>query len=1001
MTKRTVSAYLIVIALLPSIVVGQGYAPSVAAEKMTTEEGLGVSLFASEPEIRQPILVKCDDRGRVWTIQYLQYPNPAGLKRVKVDRWSRTVYDRVPEPPPRGPKGADKITICEDTDNDGRADHFKDFVTGLNLCTGLAFGHGGVFVLQVPYLLFYSDLDRNDVPDGDPKVCLEGFGMEDAQALANHLTWGPDGWLYGVNGSTTTCRIRGIEFQQGCWRYHPGNDEFELFCEGGQNTFGLTFDAEGELFYSTNGGPFVHAAQGGLFYKTFGKHGPLHHPYAYHHFPPLVVDKVPGGPPTGGTIYLANGLLPRLQGAFIAGNFLGHTVSWWNIRPKGATVEAAYGGVLLDAHDTWFGATDLAVGSRGELYISDFHDARTAHPDPDANWDRSNGRIYAIRSTAEQAEPAWTSIAEKSSDELLDLLKDENSVRVEQARMELVHRGDSSVIPRLMELARQEANTRFALEGLWTLHGMQAVSDSLTVELLKHPAPAIRRWTIRLTGDLKRVSPLVERELRNVASREVDPTVRCQLAASTRRWPAEVAIPLITDLLEDPREEEERTDWMIWWGIESKTMSHRPEVLAAFTRDRWSKSSYDRHRLRLIRRYASEGTRTGYDASAVLLRDASGSQLPHAYAAIAHGLRERNSSPEPITQGELFTQQASVERDERQQSTTTLEPVAGELNDWIASHLKANPDNVWLVESSLRAGIPESESILMAQLNRYREPASEWLRLVPLLGTDERRDYLLDRLERAEERTQVEVIRLLSHENDSEVGHRLLAKLEGDSATPTLKREIRHALLGRFAWAELLLQSVDRGEIQAASIPLDELRFVAAQGNPELDRLVRKHWGNVGSGTPEEKLAVMRRFSNDLRAGAGDFDRGRALFGKHCGTCHKMKGEGAGIAPDLTTANRNDRAALLANIVDPSAVIRREFLRYVIETENGQIVAGLLADQDPASVTIVDERNQRTRIAREEIATMTESNTSLMPERILENLSPQELRDLFTFLERP
>ena len=100
-------------------------------------------------------------------------------------------------------------------------------------------------MLNPPYLLFYPDANRDDVPDGDPQVLLTGFGMEDAQAMSNHLTWGPDGWLYGVNGSTTTCRIRGIEFQQGVWRYHPITHEFELFCEGGSNCYGVTFDANG------------------------------------------------------------------------------------------------------------------------------------------------------------------------------------------------------------------------------------------------------------------------------------------------------------------------------------------------------------------------------------------------------------------------------------------------------------------------------------------------------------------------------------------------------------------------------------------------------------------------------------------------------------------------------------------------------------------------------------------------------------------------------------
>ncbi|MGE0761194.1 MAG: hypothetical protein AB7O38_29550, partial [Pirellulaceae bacterium] len=182
----------------------QGFPPDEAVRRMGVPEGLAVRLFAAEPMVRQPILVKCDERGRLWVIQYLQYPNPAGLQRVRVDRYSRTVYDRIPEPPPRGPRGEDRITILEDADGDGRADAAKDFVTGLNLATGLAFGHGGVYVLQVPYLLFYPDRDRNDVPDGDPEVLLTGFGMEDAQSFANHLTRGPDGWLYGVNGSTTT-----------------------------------------------------------------------------------------------------------------------------------------------------------------------------------------------------------------------------------------------------------------------------------------------------------------------------------------------------------------------------------------------------------------------------------------------------------------------------------------------------------------------------------------------------------------------------------------------------------------------------------------------------------------------------------------------------------------------------------------------------------------------------------------------------------------------------
>ncbi|HEV3120934.1 MAG TPA: PVC-type heme-binding CxxCH protein, partial [Isosphaeraceae bacterium] len=252
------------VACLQAKALAQGNPPAEAAERMTVAEGLAVRLVASEPLVRQPVAIEFDDRGRLWVIQYLQYPNPSGLRRVYVDRYSRTVYDRKPEPPPRGPQGADRITILEDRDGDGVMDSSHDFVSDLNLASGLAFGYGGVFVIQAPYLLFYPDRNRDDVPDSAPEVLLSGFGIEDAHSVANSLTWGPDGWLYGLQGSTVTAHIRGIVFQQGVWRYHPLSRQFELFSEGGGNMWGLDFDRHGNLFACTNVGGYVmlHALQG-------------------------------------------------------------------------------------------------------------------------------------------------------------------------------------------------------------------------------------------------------------------------------------------------------------------------------------------------------------------------------------------------------------------------------------------------------------------------------------------------------------------------------------------------------------------------------------------------------------------------------------------------------------------------------------------------------------------------------------------------------------------
>src|SRR5438094_5976263 len=107
-------------ALVAATALAQGFSPEEALKRMQVPHGFQVKLVASEPMIRQPVTMSFDDRGRLWVVQYIQYPNPAGLKPVKVDQYLRTVYDRVPEPPPRGPKGADRITILSDPDANGR-----------------------------------------------------------------------------------------------------------------------------------------------------------------------------------------------------------------------------------------------------------------------------------------------------------------------------------------------------------------------------------------------------------------------------------------------------------------------------------------------------------------------------------------------------------------------------------------------------------------------------------------------------------------------------------------------------------------------------------------------------------------------------------------------------------------------------------------------------------------------------------------------------------------
>jgi putative membrane-bound dehydrogenase-like protein len=988
--------------LAPSTVYSQGLSADQAVQRMNLAGGFEASLVASEPLVRQPVAIEFDDRGRLWVIQYLQYPNPEGLKRVQVDRYSRTKYDRVPEPPPLGPRGADRITILEDTDGDGRMDRGRDFVQGLNLTTGIAFGHGGVFVLNVPYLLFYPDRNRDDIPDSAPEVLLTGFGMEDAHSVANSLTWGPDGWLYGCQGSTVTANIRGIEFQQGVWRYHPATRVFELFCEGGGNSWGLDFDRIGRLLYSTNfgGHTLLHGVQGGYYVKSFGKHGALHNPHAYGYFEHAPHRHFRGGHVTvGGVVYQADAFPSDFRGKYIAGDLLGHGVYWHSVESRGSTVQTAHGGELLLANDPWFAPTDVTVGPDGAVYVTDWHDARTAHPDPDAEWDRTNGRIYRI---APHGRPR-AAVIDFSTVEprvLVELHAHANQWYVRRARQELARRYASPVNdPMLQAEAKRLANlfrdtaanaddeTR-CLEALWSLHVLGGFDEATATRLLTSRQAAVRAWTIRLLGDHGRLSPELAHRLDEFAEHEPEVTVRQQIACSAARFPAHQALPMINAHINRDIESDLSDPFLPllwWWAVEKHSVSGREEVMKRFVRPTLWKSRLGRDVLlpKLVRRYAAEGSIAGLDAVVRLLRAAPGPEARASlWPAVLLGWREQ-------ARGQGATEFRS--------SATRHELATIVLEAW-----QAAPIDDTLLALGIELGLETPKQAAIKQAFQTQTNVNRRVALLDLLAKvvdPAFRDRCLELVESSQpEPVRSAALRSIARSDEPRLGERMVA-LHQRETSATFRSQLRDTLLARSTWAMTWLQAVDRQAIPASATPLEQIRRVALLGDPQLDALVFKHWGKLDGATREEKLAEVRRLNNDLRAGAGDSEQGKELFKKHCASCHALFGEGAKVGPDLTTANRQDRDFLLVSLVDPSSVIRKEYVSLVIETTNGQTWTGLPIARDDAAVTLVDSRAERRVIPMAEIDDMHESPLSLMPDNLYLQFKPQQLRDLFAYLQ--
>ena len=988
----------------------QGYSLDEAVRHMKVADGLVVEAVAGEPMVRQPVAIAFDDRGRLWVIQYLQYPNPAGLRRVRVDRYSRTQYDRLPLPPPRGPRGADRITILEDRDGDGRMDQHRDFVSGLNLASGLAFGHGGVFVINVPYLLFYPDADRNDVPDGDPQVLLTGFGMQDAHSVANSLTWGPDGWLYGCQGSTVTSNIRGIEFQQGVWRYHPTSKQFELFCEGGGNSWGLDFDRQGNLLYSTNFGGFVmlHGVPGAYLWKSFGKHGALHNPYAFGYFDHVPHQGFHGGHVTvGGSFYQATAIPETYRQAYIGADLLGHAVHWHTVQPRGATFASRQAGTLLQANDTWFAPSDLTVGPDGAIYVADWHDSRTAHPDPDASWDRSNGRIYRIRGKRDRSR--HQDLNQETTPRLIARLTDDNAWYARRAQRILSERRDPQALPDLRRMALQTDDPHRALRGLWALHGCGGLDDTSAAALLAHPAPHVRSWTVRLLGDRRQLTSALADSLRKLATSDPSIRVRCELACAARRLKPADALPILRQLANRTADvKDPYLPLLSWWAIEQHAMTAHKEILEWLAnRQAWQTPLLEKFILeRLIRRYAAAGNRDGLEACTRLLAAAPDAKTERRLlAAIDLGLAQAGPTPGGVPLGSLFQQFAVAKSRKRDLPDQTpqpgVPPAATSLGKVIARRWKTQPSDSLLLRLAMRLQIAgaQQQAIALA-LDPNQPPATRRsaLQLLSQLGATDCVKPLLKLVQTPQPSgVQLAAATALEAFDVPSIPQTLIRVYPQLSAE--IQARVRNVLFGRKAWALRFLQEIDSGRFSAKPVALDELRRIALHDDQRLNALVRAHWGEIRAGTPEEKLAEMRRLNNELNAKSGDATRGRAAFEKHCGTCHQLLGTGGAVGPDLTYANRKDRSFLLASIVDPSAQIRKQYMSYVIQTVNGRVLTGLIVKQSPGSVTLLDAKNKRTTVDRSRIEVIRESNTSLMPEGLYKNLKPAELQDLFQYLK--
>ncbi len=958
---------------------GRRLAPEKSMELFETDGDVVVDQMLTEPIIGQPLFMSFDERGRMWVAQYRQYPYPAGLKVLSRNKYYRMEFDRMPPPPPNHFPGNDRITIHEDTNGDGKYDEHKVFAGDLNIATSVVKGRGGMWVLNPPYLMFYPDKNNDDIPDADPQVKLRGFGISDTHSAPNSLQWGPDGWLYMVQGSNVVSHLKNSDDPKaksiycegpGIWRYHPETERYELFAEGGGNAFGLEVDADGRVYSGHNGGGTrgFYYVQGGYYEKgTERKYGDVSNPYAFGLLPFMKHAKTPRF--SHALVKYEGDTLPeKYQGKLLSVDPLHQYLVLSKIEPLGSSFQTEDIGFPLRSTDFGFRPVEIKVGPDGAVYVADFYEEFIAHGQHyQGQVDPNSGRIYRFK--AKDAKPRKIEdLSKKTSRELVELLKHPNEWHRRTALRLLGDRKDQTVIPVLKQLIKDN-DGQLALEAFWALNLCQGFDDSVAAETLKHSNPMVRFWTVRLLGDDKVVSSNMREKLVAVAKQEPNAEVRGQLAATARRLPADVCLPIVEALTHYQEDVTDRHQpLMVWWALESKTVSDRDQTIALFkNKEFWNQPLVQSAILeRLIRRYATAGSRTDLITCAKLFELA----------------------PDAKSQKALMT---GFENSFKGRS------LAGLPESLVQALAKAGGGSTTL---QMRLGNKKALQIALDTLKSPGKNQSQLVEYIQVLG------------ELQESQALPAMLKLLSTTKNEELQTGLLVALQKFNQPEVVKtilkrysafsddvREVAQStLVSRKDWTRAFLNTIDSGQIDAKTIPADLVRKMTIHQDKQITALVGKHWKEVKGASSQEMQARIARISELLKTENSDVYLGKELYQKNCAKCHILFGEGKRVGPELTQYKRDDSLRMLMHIVNPSAEIREGYETYLVITEDGLVVSGFLFDQDKQIVVIRGADGQNVTIKRENIDEMIKQPKSLMPEGLLEKLSDQELRDLFGFL---
>jgi putative heme-binding domain-containing protein len=218
----------------------------------------------------------------------------------------------------------------------------------------------------------------------------------------------------------------------------------------------------------------------------------------------------------------------------------------------------------------------------------------------------------------------------------------------------------------------------------------------------------------------------------------------------------------------------------------------------------------------------------------------------------------------------------------------------------------------------------------------------------------------------------------------------------------TARQEAISTLAARSRYALTLLDAVEQGVIPIGDVSAFHVQQLQNLGNAEVSRRMAKTWGAVRP-TSADRAALVAQFKQRLTPAAmaqADRRRGRAVFAKTCAACHTLFDAGGKIGPELTGSQRANLDYVLTNVLDPSAVVAKDYQMALIQTTDGRVLSGIIKREDDNSVT-VQTATELVVVPKNEVESRQATANSMMPDGLLLSLSLIEVRDLVAYLASP